>query len=120
MEGKFHIVKLLKELPGLKKINIENNNVDIMIEEKESNRLESKLEKLNVNRIDFEESFEEFIETVYFPKLRELSMVSCHIDAQFPFFDKMLLPKMEKLNLDDDDFDDIPLDYVTIETLKFL
>ena len=31
-------------------------------------------------------------------------MVSHHIDSEFPFFDKMLLPKIEKLDLDDNYF----------------
>ena len=47
-------------------------------------------------------------------------MVSHHIDSEFLFFDKMLLPKIEKLDLDDDDFDNIPLEFLTVETSKFL
>ena len=118
MEGYFHIHKLLIELPGLKKINIENNNLDIIIWK--VNKIESKLEILNVNRIDFEETFESLFEFTSFPELRELSMVSCHIDSEFPFFDKTILPKIEKLDLDDNDFSYIPWEFETIETLTFL
>ena len=75
-----------------------------------------------MDRIDFEESFEEFFETVSLPRLRKLSMVSCHVDFVFPFVvvDKMLLPKIEKLDLDDNYFVNISLRFATIETLKFL
>ena len=46
----------LKELPGIKNANIENNNLCTIIrkhDKKESNSFESDLEQLNVSRIDF-------------------------------------------------------------------
>ena len=75
---------MLKELPGLKNLNIENNNLDIV--NLKADVFESKLEKLNVNRFDFEEIFESLLKHVKFPELRELNMISCNVDSEFPFF----------------------------------
>lgn len=75
---------------------------------------------MNLNRIDFEDNFEDFFAKVEFPELRELHMISCSIDSEFPFFDTILLPKIEKLDLDDNDFDDIPLKVDKLESLEIL
>ena len=110
---------MLKELPELKNLNIENNNLDIV--NLKADMFESKLEKLNVNRIDFEETFESLLKHVKFPELRELNMISCNVDSEFPFFSRpVLLPKIEKLVLDDNDFDYVPWKFEKIESLEFL
>ena len=111
---KFQRPELRKPLPELKDLRIENNNIQIADLEGPNFSVTSELEKLNVNRIDHEFFFERFFQNVNFPELRELSMVICHVDSEFPFFDKMLPPKIEKLDLDDNNFDNIPLEFAAI------
>ena len=53
MESKFHIFKLLKELPWLKKLTIRNNDLEMIMEE---NSHTSNLEILNINSMDLEET----------------------------------------------------------------
>ena len=47
-------------------------------------------------------------------------MVSCSTDSEFPDFDDHVLPKIEKLDLCDDDFDKFPWRAQHLESLNFL
>ena len=73
----------------------------------------SNIEKWNVNRIEIKNVFQSFFQNVKFQELRELSMVSCRVDSELTLFDKRHLPKLEKLYLEDNIFDNVPLDFAT-------
>ena len=92
--------------------NIVNNNLHIVDVEGPNFLMISQLEKLNVNRIEIEKNVcESFFQNVNFPELWELSMVSSRGDSELTLFDKRPLPKLEKIDLEDNIFDNIPLEY---------
>ena len=81
----------------------------------------SNLEMLNLNNVDMNEIFESFFEHVSFPELLELHMSTCNIDyPKFPFLDKIILPKIQKLDFHHNKFHSIPDDFLKQEYLQVL
>ena len=124
MEGALDIIKLLNDIPTLKRLNLEFNNIDF-ISELEDIEVVSNVEELVLNGIYFDDIYDLLFLQVSFPDLKLLSLRDCKLIGEIPFFSFITLPKLEKLDLNDNDYDTFPdendvkmpeLNYLSINT----
>jgi len=122
MDGELDIIKLLYNLPTLKNLNLESNDFDV-IGSIGMGKFASNLEEFVLNNLYLDNKvFENLILQVEFPELKLLSLRSCDLDGEIPFFSDIIkMPKLEKLDLINNDFDSF-LDIASIEmpNLMFL
>ena len=118
--GTLDILQLLLDLPSLKRLNLEGNNFHVEINNATQD-VTSELEELVLNRLYLKNEFLGLFERATFTELKELSLVSCNLGGEMPFFSTVSLPKLEKLDLNENNFHSLPESKTTnLPELNFL